>query len=1075
MKKNVVMALSLLLLISANAFSAEITVTSAADSGPGSLRQAVITTKPGDTIVISLAGKETKIILTGGEIPLEKNLNIKGPGADKLAIAGSDASRIFKIDDGSSATMSTVVIENMTITNGLAKGDNGGAIYNKENLTIKRCSIENSVALGTENNSGNGGAIYNLGTLTVKDTTISGNKASYREGKTSSGNGGGIYNGVTGDGIYHGIVSMVNCTISGNYAVGAEKNPMKISPSDIDKSKNGFGGGIFNDTRVTKEQVESGNIIGDNYLGVISINHTTIAFNTANFGGGLCNYVCVFDPGEDMGKLAGDIDMKNTIVSHNISTVDKPFSDIIGPIVANFSLAESINGMIVGYDNIEGQPAGLGELKNNGGTVKTHALLPGSPAIDSGSETSEIVADQTGAQRKIGGRIDMGAYEAPLQKVTASGGKPIAFTDIDGDKVNISLEGPGACDVYIYKERNSDTTFINLEGTTAESTLIIKTKDTTVKDINVAGSLGRIEADSASLAGNITVEGSLGYIGMADVKGPCTIDIKAASPNGIEMFFKDITDLAVNSKGGIKKFSAVSLKTGSNAINTIKTEWIGGIDIEGWLKNTTIKSTANIAEVKLGGIDRSRIYAGMSDDLIGMPMSAEDFAAPASIDKIKITGTSPNDEGYSAIDFIFAAATIGKVSIRGLKEKGDMPVCGVAAKSVQSLEYSLPGKEGIEKFDLSRGVSNRGNFYVQVYSVMPKRAGKAESGALPWSFAVLDDTRGGIFLKNGIATWNLGKLFDDISSRGIPIVFLPGDIVSGVVALYTYEFQIDEQYGQFFGEWNKTYKKVGKNVFPVRGNHECYFAKTPKIKREKWTKHFGKDLPQNGPSSNAVGVDENGFTYTYEYNNTFFVLVDQYAHNGKDIDIPYIGVTPSIFCMSGGSGNWLQDQMNNFSNNASLQHCFVFGHCPLYKTFTEGTLDDSKDQAEARDKFIETINEKVGVYFCGHDHFYDHVTVKNTKVPEGCQNISSLHQVLVGSGGADLDWGENYKNDNYNRLIHETKKMGYVLVTINGDIVKLQFMVFNVKHRRNKFEFDQVQEFDSIMDEWTYTFKKKTK
>ena len=62
----------------------------------------------------------------------------------------------------------------------------------------------------------------------------------------------------------------------------------------------------------------------------------------------------------------------------------------------------------------------LGPLANNGGPTKTHALLPGSPAIDAGDPAAVAGVngvpefDQRGVpwSRVVGGRIDMGAIES---------------------------------------------------------------------------------------------------------------------------------------------------------------------------------------------------------------------------------------------------------------------------------------------------------------------------------------------------------------------------------------------------------------------------------------------------------------------------------------------------------------------------------------------------------------------------------------------------------------------------------------------------------------------------------------
>src|SRR5207253_11493070 len=73
------------------------------------------------------------------------------------------------------------------------------------------------------------------------------------------------------------------------------------------------------------------------------------------------------------------------------------------------------SGYLIGPgDQINTDPL-LGPLQDNGGPTFTHALLPGSPAIDSGDPkfTPPPFFDQRGAgfDRVVNGRIDKGSFE----------------------------------------------------------------------------------------------------------------------------------------------------------------------------------------------------------------------------------------------------------------------------------------------------------------------------------------------------------------------------------------------------------------------------------------------------------------------------------------------------------------------------------------------------------------------------------------------------------------------------------------------------------------------------------------
>src|SRR5262245_16126875 len=64
-----------------------LTVTNNEDSGPGSLRADIAAAKSGDTIVFDPSLNGQTITLTSGELVINKNLTIQGPGAGLLTIS----------------------------------------------------------------------------------------------------------------------------------------------------------------------------------------------------------------------------------------------------------------------------------------------------------------------------------------------------------------------------------------------------------------------------------------------------------------------------------------------------------------------------------------------------------------------------------------------------------------------------------------------------------------------------------------------------------------------------------------------------------------------------------------------------------------------------------------------------------------------------------------------------------------------------------------------------------------------------------------------------------------------------
>src|SRR5262249_16261039 len=94
-----------------------LTVTSAADSGAGSLRAAIVAAQSGAQIAFDHHPRGQTITLTSGELAITKSLDIEGLGADRLTVSGNHASRVFDV-----SANTTVTIAGMTITDGLANG-----------------------------------------------------------------------------------------------------------------------------------------------------------------------------------------------------------------------------------------------------------------------------------------------------------------------------------------------------------------------------------------------------------------------------------------------------------------------------------------------------------------------------------------------------------------------------------------------------------------------------------------------------------------------------------------------------------------------------------------------------------------------------------------------------------------------------------------------------------------------------------------------------------------------------------------------------------------------------------------
>ena len=121
---------------------ANITVTNLADSGPGSLRQAIADAAPGAIIDFSVTGT---ITLTSGQLAIDKNLTIRGSGAANLTISGNNSCRVLTVN---LPYVDSVSVSGLTIADGYTGGygqSDGSGIYNAfgNSLVLTDCVVTN--------------------------------------------------------------------------------------------------------------------------------------------------------------------------------------------------------------------------------------------------------------------------------------------------------------------------------------------------------------------------------------------------------------------------------------------------------------------------------------------------------------------------------------------------------------------------------------------------------------------------------------------------------------------------------------------------------------------------------------------------------------------------------------------------------------------------------------------------------------------------------------------------------------------------------------------------------------------
>ena len=349
-------------------------VTSSADSGPNTLRELLSISCPTQTSITFDPGI-SQIVLTSGELLINKGVTITGTGVRNLNISGNNTSRVFNVNAGSN----TVAISGLTIQDGNPQSDinfpGGGAmVITSGNVNLTSCFFTNNNSVSSY--YGEGGAIdMEGGTVTIDKCTVANNTAS---------NGGGINN-------YGGTLTITNSTVARNTATNG-----------------GAGGGIHTYAATTATSCTVfGNTAASNGGNIAVVNAGTMDIGNTIVAGGIIG----------AGSTAPDIATANSISSSDYNLIQNTTgATITGTTTHNLT---GVNPLLyaLGYHSSD-MPVVLPR-------ITSPVINAGNPAITSGTDEREY-------PRVAGSAVDIGAVET-LYLLTSNSTSTTQSTSVNSD------------------------------------------------------------------------------------------------------------------------------------------------------------------------------------------------------------------------------------------------------------------------------------------------------------------------------------------------------------------------------------------------------------------------------------------------------------------------------------------------------------------------------------------------------------------------------------------------------------------------------------------------------------------
>ncbi len=408
---------------------------------------------PGDYAAIQTAVNnpacdviEVAVGVYAENLVIARTVTINGAGEASTIIDGGGAGRVISIQPGAVVTLTRMGVTNGSATNGggiaienasvwlewlrvysntavqLGGGlyitgttnvvyltdsqimsntaqSSGGGIYNHSVLFASRVRLNNNQAVPASFAPAYGGGIVNEGQMTLAASEVNGNLA-----QTAAG-------GIQNTGVFSMVFSSVqHNSVNGPFGASGGVSNNVGGEMDIRQSA------IYSNTALSSAG-------GLSNGGALQVTNSTISGNGSNGSGGLVNtgnaeilnsaiaYNQAFL--SDQGGLivsGGAVTLTNSLIVNNTAGGDKDC--VVGGaalVSAGYNMDSDNSCGLTAVGDLPGTDPMLGPLQDNGGSTWTHALPPGSPAVDAANDAVCPATDQRNYLRVSA--CDMGPFE----------------------------------------------------------------------------------------------------------------------------------------------------------------------------------------------------------------------------------------------------------------------------------------------------------------------------------------------------------------------------------------------------------------------------------------------------------------------------------------------------------------------------------------------------------------------------------------------------------------------------------------------------------------------------------------
>jgi len=330
-----------------------------------------------------------------------------------------------------------------------------------------------------------------------------------------------------------------------------------------------------------------------------------------------------------------------------------------------------------------------------------------------------------------------------------------------------------------------------------------------------------------------------------------------------------------------------------------------------------------------------------------------------------------------------------------------------------------------------------------------------------WKFGVISDTQWSVGddgkNPNTVAANIIMQVNSQFIAQGVKLVVAVGDTMdsSSQVSMDTRALFAQDLYN------------AGIGFYPIRGNHDAGWTGSaaeearvcPQIVNggtnnltpaDVLASGYGHDTaitnatPSGAPFvaggnfsyPSSVNSANGSLSYSLDFNNTRFVLIDQFENSDPG------GTTTSVAQQQ----PWIAQQL---ADAARPQHAFVFDHKNLLggnhkdNLFGNHTGSDPGDadssQWPEQNAFLAALfTNNVHFYISGHDHHHDNSIVTSP------DQQSKVHQIICASDSSKFYTPGTPVSTNDQPVEQELNRIGYYLFTVDGPRVTIDYYAHTV-------------------------------